>query len=241
MEIIKLVDGKIQITLDRSESIETLSEILNDLNTPLTQNLNRELIESVVIDTSKEIEKSCSKPISEINESDVVDFYSSVKIDDMDSTENIKSNNQSTLIDMPIGSTLYSSIYGKCTLVNIDLNSEYPLEVKIPHRKLELDFFTKDGKLSTLHKYPTLFPSLELLLKTMRSIKLEDLPNLEVDTLLEVRNSVTIKPLLRYFAQFDETGDVYCYPEGATSLSHDGRKLIKWTDWKVYDKDANNE
>ena len=61
------------------------------------------------------------------------------------------------LKDCPCGTMLYSTLYGKLVLVDIDLDSFYPIRC----RKIDGNAvgFTEDGKMYTTDAEPTLFPS----------------------------------------------------------------------------------
>ncbi len=61
------------------------------------------------------------------------------------------------LKDCPCGTMLYSTLYGKLVLVDIELDSFYPIRCrKIDRNAVD---FTEDGKMYTTDAEPTLFPS----------------------------------------------------------------------------------
>lgn len=61
------------------------------------------------------------------------------------------------LKDCPCGTMLYSTLYGKLVLVDIELDSIYPINCrKIDGNAVD---FTEDGKMYTTDAEPTLFPS----------------------------------------------------------------------------------
>lgn len=61
------------------------------------------------------------------------------------------------LKDCPCGTMLYSTLYGKLVLVDIELDSFYPIRCrKIDGNAVD---FTEDGKMYTTDAEPTLFPS----------------------------------------------------------------------------------
>lgn len=63
------------------------------------------------------------------------------------------------LKDCPCGTMLYSTIYGKLKLVDIELDSIYPIRCrKIDGNAVD---FTEDGKMNTTDAETTLFPSKE--------------------------------------------------------------------------------
>lgn len=63
------------------------------------------------------------------------------------------------LKDCPCGTMLYSTLYGKLVLVDIELDSFYPIRCrKIDGNEVD---FTEDGKNSPTDAEPTLFPSKE--------------------------------------------------------------------------------
>lgn len=62
------------------------------------------------------------------------------------------------LKDCPKGTKLYSPIYGELSLLNVQLDFNYPICCRVV-RSGDIAFFTKKGKMNPTDAEPTLFPS----------------------------------------------------------------------------------
>ncbi len=118
------------------------------------------------------------------------------------------------------------------TIEKIIKDSRYPIHTRYSTYK-------KDGRASENAMIATIFPSKFKLVIPDEAYQMP-LPNLAVDTKVVVWNNIDGIRHKRYFAKFNNAGNIVCFPCGATSFTAGLGKREHWRYYKVY-KEKENE
>jgi hypothetical protein len=123
-----------------------------------------------------------------------------------------------------VGDRVWSIQYGWDVVIEIDVASDYP--INIPG-----NMYTWEGQNYKEDVYPSLFWQ-ELPIPPKVFIK--PLHQLEVDTKVLVWDNEDISKYKRYFSHFDSNGEICCFNNGATSWETKEDATTYWSHWELY-------
>ena len=134
-----------------------------------------------------------------------------------------------------VGDDVFCLRYGHGKVVDLNLNSEYPVEVKFPE---ESDSYTTDGKAWTGYERRLLYHANSGIIEIDTTLR----PELEVDDKLWVSGSGREVWYCRHFSHFDDHGKVACFCNGQSSFTvKDDPRTASWSHYTLTDPNGEQD
>lgn len=136
---------------------------------------------------------------------------------------------------LPAGTKVWSCTRGETEIEIID-----SMVTRYPVKTTDGITYTPSGKSFSTHKHPTLFLSKQAMIDFFTNLP-EPLPELAVDTPIQVRDNVNQDWLNRHFCRWSGEGVAICFDCGTTSWTNKNDKFIKWSFWRLPPKESEDK